>query len=264
MKTKEPSEGIILVSGGFDPVHVGHLRMFNEAKSLGTKLIVILNNDDFLIKKKGYFFMDQNERLEIISNFKSVDEVFLSVDDDLTVIKSIETLSQKNKIDIFCNGGDRKNIQDIPEYEICKSLGINLVFNSGGEKIQSSSDLTSNFLNKQNKFITVNNPGGKYTTYEHQSGYLLKRIEVNRGESLSLQSHEFGSEVWVVAQGRAKVNLEDSNYELKISETINIPVGAKHMLSNDSNEKLILVEIQLGDDLREDDIFRFKDKYGRG
>ena len=60
------------------------------------------------------------------------------------------------------------------------------------------------------------------------------------------------------------MNLEDSNYELKISETINIPVGAKHMLSNDSNEKLILVEIQLGDDLREDDIFRFKDKYGRG
>tara|TARA_X000000950_G_scaffold289502_1_gene414402 strand:- start:17277 stop:18068 length:792 start_codon:yes stop_codon:yes gene_type:complete len=262
--TQDKTQKIVLVSGGFDPVHIGHIRMFNEAKSLGTKLIVILNNDDFLFKKKGYFFMNQDERREVLKNISSIDEVYLSVDKDLTVIESIKELSKKYKIDFFCNGGDRKNIEDIPEYDICKRLGIDLIFDSGGGKIQSSSELTSNFLDNQNNFETVKKPWGKYTTFDHQSDFLLKKINVDPGERLSLQSHDHRAEVWVVVKGIANVLLNERSYQLKTGETIFIPTGDKHMLSNDFSEELVLIEVQLGEDLREDDIFRYEDKYGRG
>ena len=131
----------VVISGGFDPVHIGHLRMMKEAKKLGDKLIVILNNDNFLFNKKGFAFMPQNERAEIIEGFDCVDEVFISIDQDSTVKESLKKLSENQKINLFANGGDRKNEEDIPETKICKDLGIEMVFNVGGGKIQSSSDL---------------------------------------------------------------------------------------------------------------------------
>ena len=125
---------VVVVSGGFDPLHVGHIRMFNEAKKLGDRLVVILNSDIFLIEKKGYVFIKFKERKEILENIKSVDKVVPSIDKDQTICKTLERL----KPDIFVNGGDR-TMDNIPEKEICKRTGIKMVFSVGGKKIQSSS-----------------------------------------------------------------------------------------------------------------------------
>ncbi len=125
---------IVATSGGYDPLHIGHIRCFKEAKKLGDKLIVILNSDKFLKKKKGYVFMPYKERKEIIESVKYVDKVVGCVDKDQTVCKTLELL----KPDIFAKGGDR-NLKNIPEKEVCERLGIKMVFNVGGGKIQSSS-----------------------------------------------------------------------------------------------------------------------------
>ena len=125
------------VSGGFDPVHIGHVRMIRGAAQLG-KLIVILNNDAFLMRKKGFVFMPLEERKEILENIKGVDSVFVAIDEDDSVCKSLEAI----KPDIFANGGDRKAVNEIREADVCKRLGIEMVFNVGGGKVQSSSWLT--------------------------------------------------------------------------------------------------------------------------
>ena len=134
----------VVVSGGFDPVHIGHLQMLEEAKNLGIHLTVILNSDRFLKEKKGFVFMPYKERKMILSGFKAVDKVVKCIDKDDTVIETLKNLKKKNLVDIFANGGDRKNSKDIPEYKVCKDFKIKMVFGVGGEKIQSSSRLVSN------------------------------------------------------------------------------------------------------------------------
>ncbi|MFL2612621.1 MAG: adenylyltransferase/cytidyltransferase family protein [Flavobacteriaceae bacterium] len=126
----------VAISGYFDPIHVGHLDYINEAKKLGDKLIVIVNNNHQCVLKKGKPFMDENDRVTIVSSIKNVDEVFLSIDKDKTVCKSLEKL----KPAIFANGGDRKNYE-IPESVICNKYNIEII-DGLGEKIRSSSDLT--------------------------------------------------------------------------------------------------------------------------
>ena len=126
----------VAISGYFDPIHVGHLEYIIEAKKLGDKLVVIVNNNHQCILKKGKPFMDENDRVTIVSSIKYVDEVFLSIDKDKTVCKSLE----KIKPDIFANGGDRKNYE-IPESVICNKYNIEII-DGLGEKIRSSSDLT--------------------------------------------------------------------------------------------------------------------------
>ncbi|MDB5238012.1 MAG: symbB [Candidatus Kaiserbacteria bacterium] len=139
----------VAVSGGFDPIHVGHLRMFKKARSLGDKLVVILNNDNWLRDKKGSAFMPEKERAEIIGAFPFVDKVYItkhaSGDTDRSVIKALKAL----KPAVFANGGDRKNANDIPESAICKELGIRMVFNIGGGKVQSSSWLIEKARSEQ-------------------------------------------------------------------------------------------------------------------
>ena len=126
----------VAISGYFDPIHVGHLEYIIKAKKLGDKLIVIVNNNHQCVLKKGKPFMDENDRVTIISSIKYVDEVFLSIDKDKTVCKSLE----KIKPTIFANGGDRKNYE-IPESVICNKYNIEII-DGLGEKIRSSSDLT--------------------------------------------------------------------------------------------------------------------------
>ena len=126
----------VAISGYFDPIHVGHLEYIIEAKKLGDKLIVIVNNNHQCVLKKGKPFMDENDRVTIVSSIKYVDEVFLSIDKDKTVCKSLE----KIKPTIFANGGDRKNYE-IPESVTCNKYNIEII-DGLGEKIRSSSDLT--------------------------------------------------------------------------------------------------------------------------
>lgn len=150
---------IVAVSGGFDPLHIGHVRMFEEAKKLGDYLVVILNNDNWLQKKKGYVFMDEKERKEILLALRPVDEVLITKHtdnpSDMSVCDSLKELAP----DIFANGGDRnkgdakkKSSSLNPDINLCEELGIKVVFNVGkGGKVQSSSKLinkTSGLLKK--------------------------------------------------------------------------------------------------------------------
>ena len=134
----------VAVSGGFDPVHIGHVRLIDEAKKLGDRLVVILNNDAWLRTKKGFVFMQGVERKEVLEAFRSVDEVVLTKheenSDDVSVCEALKEI----RPDVFANGGDRKE-ENVPEYDLCEELGIEMVFNVGtGGKIQSSSALAKN------------------------------------------------------------------------------------------------------------------------
>ena len=126
----------VAVSGYFDPIHVGHLEFLELAKKLGDHLTVIINNNLQAELKKGSTFMDEKDRMEIVAALRCVDEVFLSIDTDKSVCKSLEHI----KPDIFANGGDRL-LDEIPETAVMKKYNIKMV-DGLGSKIRSSSDLT--------------------------------------------------------------------------------------------------------------------------
>ncbi|MEK7128113.1 MAG: adenylyltransferase/cytidyltransferase family protein [Patescibacteria group bacterium] len=153
MTKKKPSrkaKKIVMVSGGFDPVHIGHVRMFEEAKKLGDELVVLLNNDNWLKLKKGFVFMPEHERKEIIEAFKAVDRVILSSHKkntkDISIAKDIKTLRPH----IFAKGGDRHTGNlPTPEVLVCNEIGCKIVNGIGyGGKVQSSSELVKKSAEK--------------------------------------------------------------------------------------------------------------------
>ena len=146
MSKNKNRKKVVAVSGGFDPIHVGHVRLFQKARKIGTRLVVILNNDNWLRRKKGYVFMNQNERKEILLALSCVDAVVVTShrkdDEDMSVCKALAKL----KPDVFANGGDRKK-DNTPEVLVCNEMGCEMVFNVGrGGKIQSSSWLVGEAL----------------------------------------------------------------------------------------------------------------------
>ena len=149
-KKPRPKSGkskVVMVSGGFDPLHIGHIRLFKDAKKLGSRLVVVLNNDHWIRQKKGVEFMTDKERKEIIEAIVEVDKVILTGHkkntNDISVCKEL----RKVRRHVLANGGDR-NANNIPEYDVCRELGIEMAFNVGGEKMQSSSELLRNYLVK--------------------------------------------------------------------------------------------------------------------
>lgn len=141
---------IVAVSGGFDPVHIGHIRLFQKAKKLGDRLVVILNNDNWLLAKKGYVFMPEKERKEVLEALEDVNEVVLTRHPknpkDMSICKELLKIQPH----IFANGGDRypTNIPS-PEVKTCKAINCKMLYNIGkGGKVQSSSFLSENILRK--------------------------------------------------------------------------------------------------------------------
>jgi cytidyltransferase-like protein len=134
---------IVAVSGGFDPIHIGHVRMFERAKALGDELVVILNNDNWLVKKKGYAFMPQEERKEVIESLRPVDRVVITSHEPNPRDMGVSAEIRKLKPHVFGKGGDR-NPGDVPipgsEISVCEEIGCEVVYNLGrGGKVQSSS-----------------------------------------------------------------------------------------------------------------------------
>jgi cytidyltransferase-like protein len=146
-RTHPESKRRIMVSGGFDPIHKGHIRMIREAAKVGD-VIVVVNSDAWLVRKKGYVFMPFEERVEIIQAIKGVrNESVIGIDDsDNTVCEALK----KHRPDYFANGGDRTNT-NTPEMALCEELGIEMLWGIGGGKVQSSSALTKGYISKTNK-----------------------------------------------------------------------------------------------------------------
>jgi len=138
----------VAISGGFDPVHIGHIKMMQEARALGDRLIVILNNDHWLVKKKDFVFMNQKEREAVLRAIRYIDDVVVTDHPENPNNMSVSSMLRKLKPDVFANGGDRNEIDAAnpksslyEDINTCKELGIQMVFNVGGEKTQSSSEL---------------------------------------------------------------------------------------------------------------------------
>ena len=147
MNKEKWSKNVIILSGGFDPVHIGHMRMFREAANLGANVIVGLNSDNWLCRKKGKPFMKWEERAEILECCKFINQVLPMNDDDDTasdIIEQVHKLFKNKDYNIyFANGGDRKK-GNVPELDTCKELDVVMLWGIGGGKIQSSSWLTEN------------------------------------------------------------------------------------------------------------------------
>ena len=145
MTTNRKKIKVVAVSGGFDPLHRGHIRLFKEARKLGDKLVVILNNDNWLKKKKGYVFMNTKERKEVLESIKYVDQVMFTYHSKNPKDMSVSQELKKLRPDIFANGGDRTK-NNIPEIAVCNKIGCQTIFNVGdGGKVQSSSWLLAKY-----------------------------------------------------------------------------------------------------------------------
>jgi D-beta-D-heptose 7-phosphate kinase/D-beta-D-heptose 1-phosphate adenosyltransferase len=250
---------IVLVTGGFDPLHSGHMDYFNSARSLGNKLAVGLNSDAWLTRKKGQPFMSWQERAGIISNLRSVDYVIEFDDSDNTSINAIKECRRMwpDAEIVFANGGDRDH-NNVPEMSI-KDDQVSFMFAVGGtDKANSSS-----WILDQWRAPRTDRSWGYYRVV-HQVGAntKLKELTVNPKTCLSMQQHQKRAEFWFVAEGEAAVYTlnNSSDHDLVGTYTqhqhIFIAQSQWHMLCNETDQPLKLIEIQYGENCVEDDIQR--------
>jgi len=249
---------LIVVSGGFDPIHSGHIAYFNSAKSYGDKLIVALNSDVWLEKKKGKFFMPFNERKVILESIKFVDEVIGFEDDNKgSCINALEEIkkSYPNNDIYFANGGDRDK-KNIPEMSVS---GINFLFGIGGNDKKNSS---SWILNKWQYYFEERQWGSFFNLFEARN-IKVKELIVKPGKSMSFQRHSKRNEIWLVSEGSCIVSYSNNVNNKDIKDLLLnkfdhyiIPIGHWHQISNPSNIKTHIIEIQYGEECSESDIER--------
>jgi cytidyltransferase-like protein len=248
---------IIIVSGGFDPLHSGHIAYFKSAKELGNKLIVALNSNEWLINKKGKFFMPFLERKAIVENLSCVDLVIDFEDDELgSAINALNKIKEMYPDDelIFANGGDR-NKKNIPEMSVDN---INFVFSVGGDdKKNSSSWILKNWQYYHEKRLW----GSFYNLFEEDQ-VKVKELIVDPGKGMSFQKHFKRSEIWMVSKGSCIVNYSKDDPDNKQNIKLNkfdhylVPLGEWHQITNPFKETCHLIEIQYGEECVEDDIER--------
>ncbi len=250
---------IVVVSGGFDPIHSGHIKLIKEARALGNMLIVGINSDEWLARKKGRAFMPWQERLCVLNNISSVDEVYTFDDEDGTachLLQQVRAHFPNNPI-IFANGGDRTD-KNIPEMSF-KDDNIKFVFGVGGfDKSNSSS-----WILQEWKAPKTQRPWGYYrVVHEHGTQVKVKELTVEPGQRLSMQRHDHRAEHWFVSQGTATVytiNRKSDAELLGVFEThqhIHIDQHEWHQLCNETDQPLRVVEIQYGQRCEEQDIER--------
>jgi cytidyltransferase-like protein len=248
---------IIIVSGGFDPIHSGHIAYFKSAKELGDKLIVALNSDEWLINKKGKFFMPFLERKAIVENLSCVDLVIDFEDDELgsaiNALIKVKEMYPDEQI-IFANGGDR-NKENIPEMSVDN---ISFQFSVGGDdKKNSSSWMLKNWQYYHEKRLW----GSFYNLFEEDE-VKVKELVVAPGKGMSFQKHFKRSEIWMVSKGSCIVNYSKDNPDNKQNIKLNkfdhylVPLGEWHQITNPFEETCHLIEIQYGKECIEEDIER--------
>ena len=241
---------VSIVSGGFDPVHSGHINLMLAAKELGDQLIVLLNSDEWLSRKKGRPFMNFFERKMVLENLWFVDYVLDFDDSDNSAVDGLEKVVSmyKQKDDLyFCNGGDRNSLDDIPEKGV---PGIQLKFGVGGDtKINSSSKLVNEYFSRPAERDWGN--WDVLKNYEHL-GVKVKELIIKPGQSTSMQRHRYRSEFMFVADG----DLTNMNRTTEKHNYTMIDQGEWHKLENKGKKDLHIVEIQYGTACVEEDIER--------
>lgn len=264
---------VCLVTGGFDPLHRGHIEYFKSAKNIADYLIVGVNSDCWLQRKKTLAFMPIDERIAIIENLTVVDEVISFNDDDNSACAAISICLEKYKEIIFANGGDRGSSNTPEQEKFNDDARVDFRYGVGGEnKINSSSWLIKNFTDSfiesylpkgLSKVSTIQAPWGHHTAFIDDKGFKVKQLNVDSGGILSLQKHEHRSEHWVVVRGTATVEVDDIKKDYVEGEYVFIPFQSVHRLSNNHEMELIVIEVQCGAVLEESDITRLEDSYGR-
>ena len=250
-----------LVSGGFDPVHIGHVQMFKEAGKLADNVVVLLNSDDWLVRKKGKSFMDAEHRKSILEELKCVDKVIIQTsDNDDSSSNAIMNFAIKyadSKI-CFCNGGDRKDNKTIRESGICNKYEVALEYGIGGDyKAASSSELLNNYTTHE-----VERPWGRYKQLHSDKGYVVKELIIDPGQSLSDQFHLHRSEHWIVLEGIGHLKqgptrqMPEREFYIPSGESVFIRPSQTHKLTNPGKVPLRIVEVWSGEILEETDIQR--------
>jgi len=249
---------IVICSGGYDPIHSGHIAYFLAARALGDKLIVGVNSDAWLVRKKGRPFMPVTERTAIIKNLKMVDGVVLFNDDDNTAIRAITAVRMlyPNDTIIFANGGDRTK-ENIPEMVV---EGVEFVFGVGGEnKINSSSWILKEFQYPKEERVW-----GNFSNLFQDENVKVKELVIAPKSGISYQRHFKRNELWYVSKGECFLKFADGNTPddygtLHLDPTsapIVILAGDWHQAYNTSDKPCHIIEIQYGEETVEDDIER--------
>jgi cytidyltransferase-like protein len=252
---------IVLITGGFDPLHSGHIAYINAARELGDSLIVGVNSDEWLCRKKGQAFMPWEERATIIAALHNVDRVINFDDSDNSAkdaIRKVRAINPAAQI-IFANGGDRTK-ENIPEMDLLQELlHLDFVFGVGGEDKKNSS---SWILQEWKAPKTARQWGYYRVLHEDGPTIKLKELTVDPGKSLSMQRHQHRAEHWFVTEGSAIVNTLDvdgnvvmRNFVLKNMQ-IYINKHEWHQLVNNTDKPLKVIEIQFGEQCIEEDIER--------
>jgi cytidyltransferase-like protein len=252
---------IVLITGGFDPLHSGHIAYIKAAKALGDTLIVGANSDAWLRRKKGQEFMPWEERATIISALYDVDRVINFNDDDNSAkdaIRKVRSIYPNAHI-IFANGGDRTK-ENIPEMDLLNEmLHLEFVFGVGGEDKKNS----SSWILQEWKAPKTERQWGYYRVLHEDGPHVkLKELTVDPGKSLSMQRHQHRAEHWFVTDGSAIVNTLDAdgnivmrNFVMKNMQ-IYINRNEWHQLVNNTTNPLKVIEIQFGEQCVEEDIER--------
>ena len=248
---------IIIVSGGFDPLHSGHIAYFKSAKKLGDHLVVALNSDKWLVNKKSKFFMPFEERKTIIENLSCVDSVIDFNDDAMgsatNALIKVKEMYPNDHI-VFANGGDR-NQGNIPEMSVD---GVEFIFSVGGDDKKNSS---SWILKKWQYYFEERVWGSFYNLFEGED-VKVKELVVDPGKGMSFQKHFKRHEIWLVSKGSCVVNYSKDTPDNRQSVTLNkfdkyiVPLGEWHQITNPFNDSCHLIEIQYGEEVVEDDIER--------